>query len=206
MISFEYYVKSDVERLTDISNRVGRGVRSAMQLVLDELVANIKGKFSDSQLADTVIGYINRYTVEGSDILVEGKVTSTWPEMVYHELGRPAGGKMPPVDAIVAWAQRKGITPDPAKTMISFAYAANFNRVNKRDLHALPVDVLVSWAEEKGITPTEDFAYRSMAFAMAKKIQREGIPGKHYFQQGLAETQSFIHNSFENVVIHHTDI
>jgi hypothetical protein len=68
-----------------------------MQIVLDELVANIKGKFTDAELANTVIGFIDQYTHVGSDVLVEGKVTSTWQDMVWYEKGRPAGGKMPPL-------------------------------------------------------------------------------------------------------------
>jgi hypothetical protein len=44
-------------------------------------------------------------------------------------------------------------------------------------------------------------ALKSMAFAISKKIQRDGIPGKHFFEQGLAQTTNFIHRSFENVVI-----
>lgn len=201
MISFEY--RTDVQSLAvnDLTNRVVSGTRGSMQLVLDELVANIKRKFSDTALADTVIGFIRLNSQTGDGLTLEGVVTSTWPAMIHYEKGRKPGGKMPPIQALMDYATKHGIQPDPAKTAISFAYAVNHNRV-KRDLHALPVDVIVNWQAESGFSISEEFALRSMAFAMAKKIQRDGIPGKHYFEQGLEETRPFIHQSFEQVVIH----
>lgn len=202
MITFEYSTIARMDRLNNLSNRLTAGVRDTMQVVLDAVVANIQGKFTDRQLAQTVISFIDDASAAGgADFTVTGHVTSTWANMIWHELGRKPGGKMPPIDAMLAYINKHGIKPDPKKTLVSFAYAANYNRANKRNLHELPIDVLVNWAEDKGITPTDEFALRSLAFAFAKKIQRDGVPGKHFFQQGLDESRALIHESFESVAI-----
>jgi hypothetical protein len=206
-LSLEYAVNANLGRLNSLTGGLAAGVRDTMQTVLDALVANIRGKFSDSELASTVISYISDAGGQtGDQFIVEGHVISTWGNMIWYELGRLPGGKMPPIDAMLAYINKHGIKPDPQKTVVSFAHAVNYNRVNKRGLHALPLDVLVNWAQDKPVDISQEFALKSLAFAMAKKIQRDGVPGKHHFEQGLAETRPFIQASFEHVVISTTGI
>lgn len=200
MIDLEYNVAFDVQAIAALENRVLTPMFKSMQQVVDALVENIQHKFGNPDLADTVVGTTYGKDLPGSQFEITGTVTSTWPAMIWYEKGRPPGGKMPPVQAIHGWAVRKGIQPDPVRTMQSFAIAINVlrARANKKKV---PLDVLVEWATNKGIVPSQEFAVDSMAFAMAKKIQRDGLPGHHHFAQGLEETKPFINQSFENVVI-----
>lgn len=201
MISFEYVVERDVKGIDNLANRFNLGTRQTMQTVLDTLVANIQGKFSDAGLARTVTGFIVNEGVAGADgYVIEGQVTSTWANMIWYEKGRRAGGKMPPRDAILSYMARHGITPDPEKAKLAFAFAINIAR--QRDgKHRVPIDALVEWQNRAGVVVPEDFALNSVAYAIGKKIVREGIPGKHFFAQGLAETMPFINNSFESVAV-----
>ncbi len=197
--------KFDGQNLVNLTDRVNFGIKGAMQLVLDHLVDNIKGQFDDTQLAQTVTSFIEENSIGGNNTLVVGHVTSTWANMKYYEEGRKPGGKMPPIDALVAYANRKGIQPDVGKSQVAFAFAINAAR-QKRNKHRVPIDVLVEWQNKMGIVVPPDFAVNSMAYAMGKKIVKEGIAGRHYFALGLAASQPMIHNSFENVVISTTGI
>jgi hypothetical protein len=202
MIEFAYDVEFDRAALLTLENQVLGGVRTSMQDVLDNLVGVIKAKFDDQKLADTVEGHVTGADVAGQRDQYEivGTVTSTWPEMIWYEQGRPPGGKMPPKQALIGWSVRKGLQPDPAKTQLAFAYAINASRINK-DKKAIPLDVLVEWINKNGFTPSEQFAFDSMAYAIGLKIVRTGILGHHYFQQGLEENRAFIQQSFEQTVI-----
>lgn len=200
MISFQAAVEMNTEVIFNLPDMVTGGVRNAMQDVLDKLVQNIQGHFDDSSLAQTVTSFIEDSELTANDFTIEGVVTSTWANMIWYEVGRKPGGKMPPREAILAYANRHNITPDPEKSALSFAYAINVARARKGK-HKLPLDVLVEWQERKGIVVPEDFALNSMAYAIGKKIQRDGIPGRHYFEKGLNDTRDFITESFESVVI-----
>jgi hypothetical protein len=205
MISIDYAVKFNAQNLENLTDRVNFGVQSAMQVVLDNLVANIKGQFDDTQLANTVTAFIEEASIGNNNTLVTGRVTSTWANMKYYEEGRQPGGKMPPIEALVAYAERHGIQPDLEKSQVAFAFAINVAR-QRRNKHRVPVDVLVEWQNKMGIVVPPEFAVNSMAYAMGKKIVKEGIAGRHYFKLGLAASQAMIHNSFENVVISTTGI
>ena len=205
MISLEYMVTIDDRSIINLVNRIGAGVKDAMQDVVDTLTDNIKGHFDDTRLAETVNGIVEMGGISGSsDIIVTGKVSSTWADMVWYENGRPPG-KMPPLDKIVSWATSKGIQPDRQKSMVAFAFAINRSR-QAHGKHQVPIDVLVNWQTANGIVPSEDFAIRSVAYAIGLKIAREGVAGKHFFALGLQETQPLIHSSFENVVVNTTGI
>lgn len=205
MISFEYSVALETRATLNLENRITRGARAQMQAAVDLTVANIKAQFTDQKLADTIEGKV--VVGEGNERdaggLV-GRITSTWPNMVHYDAGRPPGG-MPPVDNLVAWSERKGIEPDPEKAKLSFAFAINAKR-EKDARHKVPVDVLVDWMNANGIVPSPDFARRSMAFGMAVNIARNGLPGHHYFAQGLEMSRAAINALFENVVIETTGI
>jgi hypothetical protein len=206
MITFEYAVEQNVKGIDQLADRFNVGTRQTMQTVLDTLVANIQGKFSDAALARTVTSFIVNEGKLGSDsYVIEGQVTSTWANMIWYEKGRRAGGKMPPQDAILSYMARHGITPDPDKARLAFAFAINVAR--QRDgKHRVPIDALVEWQNRAGVVVPNDFALNSVAYAIGKKIVREGIPGRHFFAQGLAETMPFINSSFESVVVTATGI
>jgi hypothetical protein len=206
MLEIDYNVTFDAQ-VHNLENRLLGGTRASMQHVVDTLVGNIKNRFDDQKLADTVVG-----TVDGTgsgmaadQYAITGHVTSTWPEMIYFEQGRPAGGKMPPTRKIAGWAVRKGMQPDPAKTQVAFAYAINAVR-KRNNKKAVPVDVLVDWQRKAGVVPSAEFAINSMAYAIALKVQRDGLPGHHYFAQGLAETRPVIAQTFEHAVTTTTGI
>lgn len=203
MIEVQYNVTFD-RTVLNLENRVLGSQRQSMQTVVETLTTNIKNKFTDQNLADTITGVVDGSGHGlGADVYaITGRVTSTWPDMIYFEQGRPAG-KMPPTAKIAGWAVRRGIQPDPAKVQLAFAYAINASRL-KRDKHALPLDVLVDWQNKNGITPSPEFAMHSMAYAIALKIARDGVPGHHYFEQGLNETRPLIQQTFESAVISST--
>ena len=199
MISFEYLAEKS-KKLNNMPDKTVLGVDAAMQTVLDKLVANIQGHFDDSSLAQTVTSFIDDRKFTGDAYEVTGIVTSTWANMIWYEKGRQPGGKMPPKDAILRYAARHNITPDPERSALAFAFAINVAR-QRKGKHKVPVDVLVEWQNRTGIIVPEDFALNSMAYAIGKKIQRDGIPGRHYFEMGLDDTRNFISDSFESVVI-----
>ncbi len=199
MISFEASAQSS-KRLQAMPVTIASGAEKAMQNVIDKLVENIQGHFDDESLAQTVTGFIDERRFTGDAFEITGLVTSTWANMIWYEKGRQPGGKMPPKDAILRYAARHNITPDPERSALAFAFAINVAR-QRKGKHRLPVSVLVEWQNRTGIVVPEDFAMNSMAYAIAKKIQRDGIPGRHYFEMGLDDTRDFITDSFENVVI-----
>lgn len=202
LIELQYQVTFDRAFIFGIENRLLGGVRQSMQQVVDKLVGNIKSQFTDAALADTVQGTVDGsgFGLAADDYAVTGRVFSTWADMIWFEQGRPPGGKMPPVKKIAGWAVRKGIEPDPVRTQRAFAFAINVIRLRK-EKHAVPVDALVEWMNKANVQPSAEFAINSMAYAFAKKIQRDGVPGHHYFQQGLEMTKPDIHASFEHVVV-----
>jgi hypothetical protein len=206
MIEFDYNVTFD-RTVLNLENRLLGGTRQSMKAVVDVLVDNIKNRFDDQKLADTVVGTVDgtSHNMSADDYAITGHVTSTWPEMIWYEQGRPAGGKMPSTRKIAGWAVRQGIKPDPVKTQIAFAYAINAVRA-RNNKHKVPVDILVEWQRKSGVVPSAEFAINSMAFAIALKIQRDGLPGHHYFAQGLAEARPVIAQTFENAVVSTTAI
>jgi hypothetical protein len=200
-LSIEYMTHFSNDGLVNITNRISLGVKQAMQEIIDKLVKDIKGQFDDTALAETVVGIVQAGGIGGSDdFFITGNVTSTWAGMKWYEAGRQPGGKMPPIDALVAYANKHGIKPDPEKSKTSFAFAINAAR-KKKDKHFVPIDVLVRWMDTKNIEVPADFALRSMAFAMGKKIVKEGIAGHHYFAIALAQNAELINNSIEGAVI-----
>lgn len=205
MISLEYAATFQTKETFNLLDRLDAGLMNTMQIVLDRLVENIKSRFTDNDLADTVTSFTEKDTAHGTDIAVTGTVTSTWQNMIWYEKGRPPGGKMPPRDAILRYIERHGIQPDPAKAALAFAFAINTARL-KKNKHAVPLDALVEWQNRAGIVIPEDFQLNSMAFAIGKKIVKEGIPGRHYFELGLEQTTPFINESFESMVFTATGV
>jgi hypothetical protein len=213
MITFEYAVQYETRNVFTLTNVVMDNVTKDMQIVVDALLQNVQKNIPDPEIAQTVVSEV-RQGGEGAFINeVTGSVYSTWANMYWYEHGRQPGGRMPPSDRIIKWIEKHGIKPDPEKTLRSFAFAANWNRTQTvRYVHNapnrgwVPIDILVEWAKNKGIEPSEEFAIKSLAFAIGREIVRRGIPGKHAFERGLLESQTLIHETFENVIIKTTGI
>jgi hypothetical protein len=178
-----------------IENRFVGNIRLSMENLVNVLVNNIRANFTDASLAQTIEGKVDGADVSANVYAVIGHVGSTWPDMIYYEIGRPSG-KMPLPGALAPWIARKGIKPDPQKTLVAFAYTINTLRL-KNQKKAVPVQVLVDWANNKGIVPSEQFAMKSLEYAIGLKVKRQGIPGHFYFQQGLDATRPEITRTFE---------
>ena len=200
MISVEYQVQIENRLLLNLSNRVLRGARDSMQAAVDLLVDNIKARFDEPRLAETVTGTVDIVGGDRENQVIVGKVSSTWANMVHYERGRKPGGRLPPLDKIGDYARRKGIQPDAERTKLAFAFAINARRA-RDEKHRIPIQVLVDWQTKTGVVPSEKFAFDSMVFAMAKVIQRDGIPGHHHFQDGLADSRQAITDAFERVTV-----
>jgi hypothetical protein len=200
MIEILYNVQFD-RAVLNLENRILGAVQAAAQQNVDALVSNIKSKFDDQTLADSIEGHVEASGtgLAADEYAITGIITSTSPVMVWYERGRPPGGKMPPKDAIRGWAVRKGLQPDPERTAIAFAFAINASR-KKKGKKPVPTDVLVEWQARSGIVASEEFAFDSMAYAIGLKIQREGIAGHHFFEQGLEESRGQFSQTFDQMI------
>jgi len=96
--------------------------------------------------------------------------------MYWYEHGRRRAGKMPPSDKIINWIKRHGIRPDPERRcvlslLLSIGIERRLSGLSTMRLIAMvPIDVLVAMGKNKGIVPTEEFALKSLAFAIGKEI------------------------------------
>jgi hypothetical protein len=87
---------------------------------------------------------------------------------------------MPPVQAIMDWMRRKGLKGKRG------AFTSQFKAAKKRVLAQATAVVGRSAArasQRQDRAGFEDAALRSMAFVMARGIQKNGIAPRHYFRK-----------------------
>lgn len=106
--------------------------------------------------------------VTGSQIAdMEGRVFSPLAYAIVIDQGRTPGARMPPIDAIELWVKRKGIAK---------ASNSNFGALSELD---------------------QEDTLRSLAWAIAKKIQRDGIKPAYFMQAGWDRAAPKVEGVFE---------
>jgi hypothetical protein len=149
--------------------RYDRAIDGAM----DEGLTYLQGEVQKGTPVDLGLLRAGEHTeVTGHSVQIIGKVV-TAPESSAYALtvedGRRPGGKMPPVAALLGWVQRHGI-------------AGSYSVKTHRRLG--------------GKARVQDENLRA-AWAIARAIQRRGIPGRHMFRDAAIRGKPVVVAIFE---------
>jgi hypothetical protein len=111
---------------------------------------------------------------------VKSKSGSPWNYGLIRHFGRRPSAKMPPVDEIQKWVIYKGIVRDSAGKMSTLRKLKARSKMKRNSDPAYA-------------------ASRSIAFAIAKKIQKRGYEGFRFLEIALEQNISFIAGEVANM-------
>ena len=155
----------------------------------DELVERVRSKMRE----DTGQGKRRvKKKVTGTGFRKRLSIIGDSPQAFVEEYGRKPGGKLPPFkrgSALFKWVGRKGL----ANSSRGLAKLA----VYKRDLFNKRISEKTI---ERRATRAANRAQETIAYLVARKIARDGIPARKPFERTRRESEGFIRDTIDAAI------
>lgn len=164
-------------------------IRPALNKLGDELRERVRSRMREDTGREKA-GVKKR--IRGSSYRLSLEVYGDTPQALVDERGRRAGAKLPPFkrgSALYKWVGRKGLA-DSTRGLAKLS-------VFKRDLfnQRVSAETITRRANRAA-----NRAQEAVAFLVARKIARDGIPARKPFERTKEESHSFIRESCDAAI------